>query len=96
MLQDFYINDIIETIENDDELYSIMNKRILFCKNLKINKFNGGPPDICYMVRENQTKSFFKAKHGNKYGAYHYIYGLDTSNIACISTYITTYLQKRE
>ena len=96
MLQDFYINDIIETIENDEDLYSIMNKRILFCKNLKINKYNGGPPDICYMVRENQTKGFFKTKHGNKYGAYHYIYGLDTSNIACISTYITTYLQKKE
>ena len=32
MLQDFYINDIIETIENDEDLYSIMNKRIFFVK----------------------------------------------------------------
>ena len=32
MLQDFYINDIIETIENDEDLYLIKNKNILFYK----------------------------------------------------------------
>ena len=95
MLQEFSINDLQETIEKD-ELYAIMNKRMTYCKNLCVNEYSAGPPDICYLVRETFTKGFLgiKGKKANKTGGYHYVFGLDTSNVAYISAYISKYIQK--
>lgn len=95
MLQEFYVKDLIETIETDD-IYNIMNKRM--CKNLETSDEPLGPPDICYLVREVQNKSFLgiKSKKVSKTGAYHYVYGLDTSNVAYISAYISKYIQKTQ
>ena len=72
MLQEFYVKDLIETIETDD-IYNIMNKRM--CKNLETSDEPLGPPDICYLVREVQNKSFLgiKSKKVSKTGAYHYV-----------------------
>lgn len=95
MLQDFQTNDVEEHQETE-EIYSIMNKRIYYCKGLKENPEPLGPPDICYLVKETQNKSFlgFGTKKNVKIGCYHYIYGIDTSNIAYISAYISKYIQK--
>ena len=95
MLQEFFVKDLAETIENDD-IYNIMNKRMFYCKNLENSSEPLGPPDICYLVRESQSKSFFglKSKKITKIGCYHYIYGLNTSNVAFISAYISKYIQK--
>jgi hypothetical protein len=95
MLQEFFINEIEETIEND-ELYGIMNKRITYCKNSASSEEKFGPGDICYLVKEIQTKSFLglAGKKVSKIGSYHYVYGLDTSNIAYISAYISKFIQK--
>lgn len=95
MLQEFYTNEIEETAESDD-LYGIMNKRIYYCKNMTGSEEPFGPPDICYLVKESQGKSFFGfgTKKVSKYGSYHYIFGLDTSNIAFISAYISKFIQK--
>ena len=95
MLQEFYIKDLIETTENED-IYNIMNKRMFYCKNLENSNEPLGPPDICYLVKEIQSKGFFglKTKKITKTGSYHYIYGLDTSNVAFISAYISKYIQK--
>lgn len=94
MLQDFYVNETKETVETDD-LYSIMNKRITVCKNFQIGEYNSGPPDICYIVRETQMKGFLGigGKKLPKVGAYHYVYGLNTSNVAFISAYLSKYIQ---
>lgn len=95
MLQEFYINDIEEITENDD-LYGIMNKRIFYCKNVSSTDEPYGPPDICYLVKETQSKGFLGlgSKKVTKFGSYHYVYGLDTSNIAYISAYISKFIQK--
>jgi hypothetical protein len=55
-----------------------------------------GPPDICYIVKESQSKGFlnFNTKKITKIGSFHYVYGLDTSNLAYISAYISKYIQK--
>jgi hypothetical protein len=96
MLQEFYINDI-EEINETDEIYNVMNKRILYCKNTNTAEEPYGPPDICYIVKESQSKNFlgFGSKKVNKLGSYHYVYGLDTSNLAYISAYISKYIQKQ-
>lgn len=97
MLQEFFINELDETIENE-ELYSIMNKRLGYKKHLNINhdKEKFGPGDICYLVKEVKTKSFLglAGKKVSKIGSYHYVHGLDTSNIAYISAYISKFIQK--
>ena len=95
MLHEFYVKDLNETLETDD-IYNIMNKRMFYCKNLETSDEPLGPPDICYLVRESQGKGFLglKTKKITKTGAYHYVYGLDTSNVAFISAYISKYIQK--
>lgn len=95
MLQEFYISEIEEMTENDD-LYGIMNKRIIYCKNMMESDEPFGPADICYLVKETSTKGFLGlgGKKVNKYGSYHYVYGLDTSNIAFLSAYISKFIQK--
>ncbi len=96
MLQEFYINDVEEISETNDEIYTIMNKRILYCKSTNMPDEPFGPPDICYIVKESQNKGFlsFNSKKITKIGSYHYVYGLDTSNLAYISAYISKYIQK--
>ena len=95
MNQDYYLNQIEEQIEND-ELYTIMNKRLLYCKNMETSEEIYGPPDICYLVKESQNKGFlgFGTKKVSRQGCYHHILGLDTSNIAFISAYISKYISK--
>ena len=47
-----------------------------------------GPPDLCYLVVEQQKKSkFFQKKPHQVYqfGLYHYVYGVDTSSSACVA-----------
>jgi len=86
----------MEEIPEVDEIYGIMNHRIMYNKNVCALDIFYGPPDICYLVKETHKKGFLGmgSKKVSKIGAYHYIYGLDTSNIACISAYISKYIQK--
>ena len=102
MLQEFQVKNLSETLENSDEIYQIMNHRMTFfskqpnLKNyLEILKI----PDLCYLVKETQTKNILnilsKAKKPVITGLYHYVYGLNTSNVALISAYITKYIQKK-
>jgi hypothetical protein len=97
MLQEFFINEVEENIEND-ELYTVMNQRINNFKNYldKDEENTYGPGDICYLVKEIQTKGFLglRGKKVSKIGSYHYVYGLDTSNISYISAYISKFIQK--
>ena len=38
MIQQFYIKDIKESFESPDDLYNIIKKRVLYCKNFQILK----------------------------------------------------------
>ena len=108
MLQEFQVKNISETLENSDEIYQIMNHRMTyFSKNansqnhLNKTKFMDilNIPDLCYLVKETQTKKILNILSKNKKiiktGLYHYIYGLNTSNVALISAYISKYIQKK-
>ena len=108
MLQEFYVKNLKETLENNDELYQIMNHRMTyFTKNQnsqnQVNKKKFmdilSTPDLCYLVKETQTKKILNILSKNKKiiktGLYHYVYGLNTSNVALISAYITKYIQKK-
>ena len=102
MLQEFQVNNLVETSENNDEIFQIMNHRMTYFskksnsqKYLEILKI----PDLCYLVKETQTKNILnilsKPKKPIITGLYHYIYGLNTSNVALISAYITKYIHKK-
>ena len=95
MLQEFNISEL-EEITEQDEIFTIMNKRISYCKDLAGSDMVYGPADICYLMKESQTKGFFGigGKKIVKQGCYHYVYGLDTSNIAFISVYISKFIHK--
>ena len=108
MKQEIKYNGIIEAIEeNDVPLYNQLNKRIADTKKIKISKYYAGPPDIIYFVREpiKQYSYFgFKSKSHQKYkqqtiskkfGTYHYIYGIDTSNMMSVANYINEYIDKQ-
>ena len=110
MLQEFYVKNLKETIENNDEIYQIMNHRMTyFSKNNNTNSQNQinkrkymdilNIPDLCYLVKETQTKKILNILSKNKKivktGLYHYVYGLNTSNVALISAYISKYIQKK-
>ena len=110
MLQEFYVKNLKETLENNDEIYQIMNHRMTyFSKNTNTNSQNQtnkkkymdilNIPDLCYLVKETQTKKILnilsKNKKITKTGLYHYVYGLNTSNVALISAYISKYIQKK-
>ena len=111
MLQEFYVKNLKETLENNDEIYQIMNHRMTyFAKNTNTNSQNNQTnknkfmdilniPDLCYLVKETQTKKILnilsKNKKITKTGLYHYVYGLNTSNVALISAYISKYIQKK-
>ena len=109
MKQDIKFNGIIEIIEEEGApLYNILNKRIIENKRLKIFKHSAGPPDIIYFVREplkHHTYFGFKSKSQQKYknqsfskrfGTYHYIYGIDTSNMTSVSNYLNEYIDKQK
>ena len=111
MLQEFYVKNLKETLENNDEIYQIMNHRMTyFAKSTNTNSQNNQTnknkfmdilniPDLCYLVKETQTKKILnilsKNKKITKTGLYHYVYGLNTSNVALISAYISKYIQKK-
>lgn len=96
MLQEFHINEVEEHQDAENNIYSPMHLRIKYCKGLNINEEPFGPPDICYLVKESSNKGFlgFGSKKSLKIGCFHYVYGIDTSNIAYISAYISKYIQK--
>ena len=102
MLQEFQVKNISETQENNDEIFQIMNHRLTyFSKQSNSKNFLEilNIPDLCYLVKETQSKNFInilsKSKKPIPIGLYHYIYGLNTSNVALISAYITKYIQKK-
>ena len=102
MLQEFQVKNITETQENADEIFQIMNHRLTyFSKQSNTKNFFEilNIPDLCYLVKETQSKNFInilsKSKKPILVGLYHYIYGLNTSNVALISAYITKYIQKK-
>lgn len=94
MLQDFSVENIIEEEEINKNLYSIIEKRLSVNYNICSTINNTGPPDITYIIRESSYKSIFKSSKLNKNGYYHYIYGLDTSNISYVAAYISEYILK--
>lgn len=96
MIKDFHISEL-EEIQEIEEVYNIMNIRIKYCKNLMETDQPLGPGDICYIVKESTNKKFFGmgAKKVTKIGSYHYVYGIDTSNISFISAYISKFIQKQ-
>ena len=105
MLQEFQVKNISETQETGDELYQIMNHRMTyFSKQSSSDNSKNyldilNIPDLCYLVKEFQPKKILnilsKTKKTTITGLYHYIYGLNTSNVALISAYITKYIQKK-
>jgi len=56
-------------------------------------------PDLCYLVKETQTKKILNIlsinKKISKTGLHHYAYVLKSSNIALMSAYKSKYLQKK-
>ena len=86
----------VEEKNETEELYSVMDKRILECKSIASGSY--GPPDICYLVKESKGKSFLGlglgTKKVNKYGSYHYVYGMNSTNLAYVSCYIGKIVQK--
>ena len=109
MKQDIKFNGIIESIEEDEvPLYNKLNKRITEHRKLKITKYSAGPPDIIYFVREplkHHSYFGFKSKSSQKYkqqilsknfGTYHYVYGIDTSNMTSVANYINDYIDKQK
>ena len=109
MKQDIKFNGLIESIEEDEApLYNKLNKRITEHRKLKITKYSAGPPDIIYFVREplkHHSYFGFKSKSSQKYkqqvlsknfGTYHYIYGIDTSNMTSVANYIKDYIDKQK
>ena len=54
-----------------------------------------GPPDICYLTKEFQ-KSLSFSKQPNKFGFFHYLYGLDASSPASVSAHLKRLLQLQE
>lgn len=109
MKQDIKFNGIIESIEEDEvPLYNKLNKRITEQRKLKITKYSAGPPDIIYFVREplkHHSYFGFKSKSSQKYkqqilsknfGTYHYVYGIDTSNMTSVANYINDYIDKQK
>ncbi len=109
MKQDIKFNGLIESIEEDEvPLYNKLNKRITEHRKLKITKYSAGPPDIIYFVREplkHHSYFGFKSKSSQKYkqqvlsknfGTYHYIYGIDTSNMTSVANYINDYIDKQK
>ena len=109
MKQDIKFNGLIESIEEDEvPLYNKLNKRITEHRKLKITKYSAGPPDIIYFVREplkHHSYFGFKSKSSQKYkqqvlsknfGTYHYIFGIDTSNMTSVANYINDYIDKQK
>ena len=108
MKQELKFNGIIEAIEeNGAPLYNKLNKRITEHKKLKISKYSSGPPDIIYFVREpikqysyfgfkSKSQQKLKKQKSNKFGTYHYVYGIDTSNMTSVSNYINEYIDKQQ
>ena len=54
-----------------------------------------GHPDLCYLTKEFQ-KSLSFSKQPNKFGFFHYIYGLDASSPASVSAHLKRLLQLQE
>ena len=109
MKQELKFNGIIDAIEeNGVPLYNQINKRIIENRKLKLSKYSSGPPDLIYLVREPikqhsyfgfKSKSQQKMKQQNitkKFGTYHYIYGIDTSNMLSVANYINDYIDKQK
>ena len=109
MKQELKFNGIIDAIEeNGVPLYNQINKRIIENRKLKLSKYSSGPPDLIYLVREPikqhsyfgfKSKSQQKIKQQNitkKFGTYHYIYGIDTSNMLSVANYINDYIDKQK
>jgi len=97
MISEFNISEVEEISEHGDNLYQIMKNRLIFCNtDLTNNEDYLGPSDLCYLSKECKNKSFFGlgSKKVIKQGDYHFVYGLDTSNVAYISAYISKYLSK--
>ena len=109
MKQELKFNGVIDALEdNGVPLYNQINKRINDNKKLKLSKYSSGPPDLIYFVREPvkqysyfgfKSKSHQKLKQPNlskKFGTYHYIYGIDTSNMMSVANYINDYIDKQK
>ena len=109
MKQELKFNGIIDALEeNGVPLYNQINKRIIENRKLKLSKYSSGPPDLIYFVREPikqhsyfgfKSKSHQKIKQQNitkKFGSYHYIYGIDTSNMLSVANYINDYIDKQK
>lgn len=109
MKQEIKLKGVIECLDDKGcNLYNKLNKRILETKKFMISKYYAGPPDIIYLVREpNKIKSHFgfksksqqKYKHpvlNKKFGTFHYVYGMDTSNMSSVINYLDEYIEKQK
>lgn len=102
MLQEFYIKNLKQSAESPEDLFQLMDYRLQYFKSnhhdkkcLEILNI----PDLCYLVKESSPKNILnilsiKNKKVVKSAVYHYVYGLDTSNVAYISAYILKFIQK--
>lgn len=97
-----------EEIHENENIYEIINQRLSNCnidyniinkefEDININDLNNllGLNDICYLIKDITCKSLLgmSKKKTNKSGSYHYINGLDTSNVGYISVYVNKYVQ---
>jgi hypothetical protein len=46
-----------------------------------------GPPDLCYLIKEKKSSSTFTSKT-ERFGNYHFLFGLECVSLAPIAAYI--------
>eukprot|EP00826_Nyctotherus_ovalis_P007894 TRINITY_DN12032_c0_g3_i1.p1 TRINITY_DN12032_c0_g3~~TRINITY_DN12032_c0_g3_i1.p1 ORF type:complete len:247 (+),score=47.83 TRINITY_DN12032_c0_g3_i1:137-877(+) len=78
------ISKIDNLVEVKEEPYNFL--AVIKQRNNMLGSFKGlGPPDLCYLVREEKGTFFSTHK---KAGFFHYVYGVDTSSPATIFEYV--------
>lgn len=85
----FSIANLKEFVEPENHLYRHLSERAHL-----ISEHEGfGPPDCCYLIKEHKG-GFMKASQ--RWGSFHYVYGVDTSSSASIAVYINQLINNIE
>jgi hypothetical protein len=83
------IRNLVELIEPKPMLFKVLERRATHLGDYK----GLGPPDLCYLVKEDKGGIF---RRGAINGYYHYVYGADAASPATIAAYIKCTLSKSE
>lgn len=83
------VSNLKEIIEPPNVLYATLKERArLIPKYVHL-----GPPDLCYLVKEQRGGIFGNTSY---LGYYHYVYGVDCSSSASIAVYINSLIKAQE